>query len=232
MPANKPIYIGATPLPIDILGDALPVYHLNTGNTKTITLTTKNTVYAQTVPMAAVSETFAKWVDNDTTNSKLTVISKHKPAPTGKDIRVMIKSTASAGGSVTVSGNDVIVTPKTGEVSAAQIAAQINGSAAALALVYATYHGTGAVAITNQSDTNYYYLNGYDPGAQPVVVRIVLNYDGFIGTYPESHNTSLTASMPVAANIPIDMLLLPGQLVSAKSGTDAATCYITPFYKY
>lgn len=212
--------IDATPLPIDVLGNPMPIGHWDTGNTNTITIVADNVPVAGKV-FSKTGETLAYYA-----NGTLLIQSKLKPAPKGRDIKLVI-ATASGAGSIAVSGNTITIIPSSasGQINPTAIAALINASDAAKALVSVTSNGTAEL----NPKTVETYLKGYDPGNQVTVVRIQATADGFIGTYPESEIP--LASMPITAGQSIDMIVLPNQKISYKAAA-GSICYVTPFKKY
>lgn len=67
-------------------------------------------------------------------------------------------------------------------------------------------------------------------GATPVIVRVVMDEDGFIGNYPESALEQ--ASMPIMAGQCVELIVQPGHVLTVKSAEAGALCYMTPSKKY
>lgn len=215
----------ATPMPIDKFGNPVPVFCPDTGETEVLTIATEDTAVAQTVSFAKEAKTYASYANNTTENSGLTITSKLSSEP---KTSITIESAGTA--SVVVTGRDIVVTPETGEISAAEVAALINASVAASELVTATYDGTGEEDLDPTTQTKV-YLSGYDPGKTTTIVRVYATEDGFIGTYPESMNASIGASMPIAGGTSVDIGIQTGELISYVSSTVGAKAYLTPARK-
>ena len=83
----------------------------------------------------------AKKVFSSVSASSWLLVTANKPGNTGNAIALKINA-ASGGGSVSVSGTVITVTPAAGTITVSAIASQINGNASAAALVTAAATGT------------------------------------------------------------------------------------------
>lgn len=116
-------------------------------------------------------------------------IDARKPGNGGNRITVKILA-ASGGGSVSVSGNDITVTPAAGGIGVDELATQINASAAAAALVVAAAQGTTDISPATVAKS--YLLNGCGEDA-------VATVGGAAASITTHSDTSIALSVSAAA---------------------------------
>lgn len=142
-------------------------------------------------------------------------VEARKPGNDANAISLKILAAAGAGG-VAVTGNAIVVTPAAAAIGVADIAAQINGSATAAALVKATATGVANVSPATMGQS---YLFG--GSGEPTVVTI-----GGAATSVTTHtdtsmvlavtNAALVAAGVGATNVALISIKLGGRTLSAQ----------------
>lgn len=213
-------------LPVDGDGNAIPVGYFDTAKTAVLTCTEASTVYAQTIPLAKTEETMASLTLDCSGADTITFTSLIKGWES-ENISITVAAAGTFG--IAISGKAITITPAAAGTKCSTIEEAIAANPMLAELVEVSYTDEDATIDAEQSKA---FLSGWDSGDSPIYVRATMDNDGFIGIGNEAIAGTPAASMPIAGGISMDIMLLPGQLVSAKSATAGAKLYLTPGKKW
>lgn len=212
----------ATTLPRDKNGNPIPVGDLDGRKTATITLAAASAVTAQTATLSKTAETLAKVV----LDTHVTFESKVEGSA-GEDISIQVAiGTALA---VAVTGKAILITlDNSPATTRAEVKAAVEADPIANALVTVTVATAGNFTQSAIAKT---YLNGWDDGNTPTIVRLWCDTAFFYGKAQSAISGVLVAEIPVSAGCEQWDVVNPGELICAK-GTESKVVYITPCRKY
>ncbi|HNX37062.1 MAG TPA: hypothetical protein PKI15_01775 [Candidatus Cloacimonadota bacterium] len=223
----------ATPLPIDPFGNPIPVFVPDTKKTQTLAIADATTFATQTIPFSKTAESLATTGELDICSGDDTITFTSKIRGIESEQITITITADGAAAAVSVSGKDITFVGMNKEPKCSAIKALCEANPAVDALITVSYKNADATmdAAAALAKT---YLQGWDDGNTPTVVRLTASNDCFIGTFSEALTTTKTASMPLWAKTYVDICVMPGQLITAVgvATVTGAKVYLTPAKKF
>lgn len=213
--------IKSTQLPQDQFGNMLPVACLDSRKTQVLTMAANN--------IAQASEAFTSKTPK---RAKLEIVGSSAGVFTitavedsylAEDISIALSNAGSLG--ITVVGRAITLAPSGKKFS--EIAAVINDNPIINRLLRASYAEADKNDTIAAANVAAAFLKGYDPGDIGCYVRIVLDGDGFYGTFSEAETATKAASIPLSAGEVAWEYVPVGRKISAM-GKAGMKAYLTP----
>lgn len=223
----------ATPLPIDPFGNPIPVFVPDTKKTQTLAIADATTFATQTIPFSKTAESLATTGELDICSGDDTITFTSKIRGIESEQITITITAAGAAAAVSVSGKDITFVGMNKEPKCSAIKALCEANPAVDALITVSYKNADATMNANAALAKT-YLQGWDDGETPTVVRLTASNDCFIGTFSEALTATKTASMPLWAKTYVDICVMPGQLITAVgvATVTGAKLYLTPAKKF
>lgn len=215
----------ASLLPVDANGNPIPVFIPDTKKTQAIALTSAGTVYSSTA-LAASAKTLAKLVIGCSGDDTITFTAVEENY-LSEEISIATADGGTFG--IAISGRAITITPAAAGTACSVIKAAIEANPKLSALVTVSYTSAAATIDASQAAA---FLSGWDDGETPVVCQVCMTGEGFIGTFSETKTATKTASMYVPEGQIIWLLVLPGEIITAKAVGASKVCYITPAKRF
>ena len=223
----------ATPLPIDPFGNPIPIFVPDTKKTQTLAIADATTFATQTIPFSKTAESLATTgeIDKCSDANWIAFTSKIR-GNKSEQISITIVA-AGAAAAVSISGKDITFVGMATEPKCSAMKALCEANPAIDALITVSYKNADATmdAAAAMAKT---YLQGWDDGETPTVVRLTASNDCLVGTFSEALTATKTASMPLWAKSYADICVFPGQLITAVgvAAVTGAKLYMTPAKKF
>lgn len=213
--------IKSTQLPQDAFGNLIPVACLDSRKTQVLTMAEKDTAQASAV-FTSKTPVKAK-IEITGANAGVFTITAVEDSYLSEDISIALSNAAAL--AVALTGRAITISPNGKKFS--EIAAVINGNPAANRLIRASYADADKNDTIAGANVAAAFLNGYDPGNIGCYVRIVLDGDGFYGTFSEAETATKSASIPLAEGQEAWEYVPAGRKISVM-GEAGMKAYITP----
>lgn len=226
-----------TPLPIDSAGHPVPVFDPDTGQTQVIECTASDTVYSSLPfstydrerPYAILAGALG---EDETVVPLLKFVYKGVIPPFGMSSTLTVDYAAGLDSPLLrYDGTNytLLLHFDEGDMSLDETIGSIRTAVEDFFDVIVLVDSEGFSEPFHYSDEPIAFTP-VNRGATPVIVRVLMNEDGFIGNYPESALEQ--ASMPIMAGQCVELIVQPGHVLTAQSSEAGALCYMTPSKKY
>lgn len=213
--------IKSTQLPQDQFGNMLPVACLDSRKTQVLTMEAKDTAQAS----AAFTSKTPKRAKLEIKGNAAGVftITAVEDSYLAEDISIALSDAGALG--ITVVGRAITLASNGKKFS--EIAAIINDNPIINRLIRASYAETDKNETIAAANVAAAFLKGYDPGNIGCYVRIVLDGDGFYGTFSEAETATKAASIPLSAGEVAWEYVPAGRKISVM-GDAGMKAYLTP----